>query len=105
MDPESSQKQGHYSGFPHCRKVSVFTVWCELCTRKRGKSVKAEAELAPRDAADPRPTKRPLRVCHCGRQDRGVTPVGLGPVLVGGSSGGVFAVGSGQWAGAEDGAG
>jgi hypothetical protein len=42
MDPESSQKQGDSSGFPHCRKVSVFTVSCELCTRKRGKSVKAK---------------------------------------------------------------
>jgi hypothetical protein len=40
MDSESSQKHTDYSGFRHCRKVSVFTVSCELCTRKRGKSAK-----------------------------------------------------------------
>jgi len=50
--------------------------------------------------------ERRTRGCHCGRQDRRVTPVGLGPVPVGGSGGRVCAAGRWQWwAGAEGGAG
>ena len=41
--------------------------------------------------------ERRARSCHCGRQDRGVTPVGFRSVPVGGPGGGVFAVGGSQW--------
>ena len=37
-----------------------------------------------------RPLSRRTRRCHCGRQDRRVTPVGFGSLLVGGSGGRVF---------------
>jgi hypothetical protein len=48
------------------------------------------------------PARRWLQVgyargCHFGRQDRGVTPVGLRSVPIGGSSGRVFAVRRGEW--------
>ena len=46
------------------------------------------------------------RGCHCGRQDRRVTPVGLRSVPLGGSGGCVCAVGRCEWrAGAESRAG
>jgi len=55
-------------------------------------------------ARSSRAERRP-RGCHCGRQDRRATPVGIGSVPVGGSGGGVFANGGRQWrACAESGA-
>jgi len=50
-------------------------------------------------------TERRTRSCDRGRQDRGVTPVGLGSVPIGGSGGSVFAVGRSWRKGAESGAG
>jgi len=47
------------------------------------------------------PSGRPSG-CHCGRQDRGATAVGFGSVLVGGSGGRVFAVGS-RWSESAEG--
>jgi len=50
-------------------------------------------------------SERRTRGCHCGRQDRGSTPVGLRKMFVGGSGRRVFAVGSRWSEGAESGAG
>jgi len=49
-----------------------------------------------RAARSGRPERRP-RGCHCGRQDRGSTPVGFRSVPLGRSGGRVFAVGRWQW--------
>ena len=58
-----------------------------------------------RAAHSGRPERR-ARGCHCGRQDRGVTPMGFRSVPVGGPGGRVFAVGRREWwADAEDGEG
>jgi hypothetical protein len=56
-----------------------------------------------RPARSGRPERR-ARGCHCGRQDRRVTPVGLRSVPFCGSDGGVFAGGSGRRESAENGA-
>jgi hypothetical protein len=70
------------------------------------RSVVLQAGVAlGRAARSGRPERRP-RGCHCGRQDRGLTPVGLGSVPVGGPGWGVFAGGGWQWrSGAESRAG
>ncbi len=58
-----------------------------------------------RAARSGRPERRP-RCYHCGRQDRGSPPVGLGPAFVGGPGGRVFEGGRGERrSGAEGGAG
>jgi len=56
-----------------------------------------QAGVALGRAFKPSSPERCTRGCHCGRQDRRVTPVGLGSVPLCGSGGGVFAA-----AGAEE---
>ena len=63
-----------------------------------------QAGVATRCPFDPSRPERRACCCHRGRQDRGITPVGFGSVPVGGSGGGVLAVGSRWREGAESGA-
>jgi hypothetical protein len=58
--------------------------------RGRDQIVLQAGQFVGRAARSSRPERR-ARGCHCGRQDRRVTPVGLGSVPIGGSGGGVFA--------------
>ena len=60
-----------------------------------------QAGVAARCPARSGRTDRGPCGCHCRRQDRGVTPVGLGKMFVGGSGGVVFAVRSRCRKGAE----
>ena len=75
-------------------------------TLRRPQAPHYDGGLSARRPARSGRAERRARGCHCGRQDRGSTPVGLRSVPVGGSGGGVFEVGSGQWwAGAQGGEG
>ena len=60
----------------------------------------------PTGSADPGQSERGARGCDCGRQDRGSSPAGLGPVPLGGSGRRLLVAGRGEWrSGAESDAG
>ncbi len=93
---------------PNCRQRTASTprhAWSVPASSAPAASRQLPHRCRPRPAPE-RPLSRRARGCHCGRQDRGVTPVGFWPVPVGGSGGRVFADGSERWrSGAESGEG
>jgi len=101
--------------FPHRNPMSTATTTSTDIgqhTPTRGRQPEAQqpvtqqAGVVARCAARSGRPERGPRGRHCRRQDRGVTPVGLGSVPLGGSGGSVFAAGSWQWRkGQADGAG
>ena len=64
-------------------------------TLRRQQAPHHDGRLSARCPARSGRSERRARGCHCGRQDRGVTPVGFRSVPIGGSGGRVFAVGRG----------